>query len=472
MKERFGRPKGPSREDIEREAEKELARLTRNAPSPSMGGGLSGGGVSGGTFGGPAGEMATPLDEIASSVRSGRPSAPNLGVLDTIGGGPGGYKSGAGEFDRGLGGYGGPSARRGGATGEGPAPGLPADFEDPEEERATITELALRDLAARDGTDPEDLVIHQDPGMAEAMRDEAMRRFFDRQQTRQPVETAPIDPANTVLGRLAARRKAEEEGRTLDDDAPSAGGLLDRVRQREEAKAAESRSPAGGRPASVGRLQDRQGSKGAYEVDDDDDYDGSQGLRARVTARRRSEIDADDRSGRVFAMPSADEAVPVPELAAMATRLSRARGRAPRPGTKTAGTKKRAKPTTRSASATKSAPTMAKTAVAGRAAAPKAASSKAASKKAASKKAASARAVTVRTSAKKAAGSKAAGRTAGAPEARRAAGATKAKPVGSSTGRASGTAPVDKNDVPATRPTTKRTTKPAKATAKKAARRR
>ena len=478
MKERFGRPKGPSKEDIEREAERELARLTRNAPGPSTGGGL----------GGPDGGMGTPLDEIASSVRRGRPSAPepNLGVLGSIGGGPGGHKSGAGEFDRGLGGYGGPSARRGGGAAEGPAPGLPADFEDPEEERATITELALRDLAARDGTSPDDLVIRQDPGMAEAMRDEAMRRFFDRQQTRQPVaSTPPIDPANTVLGRLAARRKAEEEGRTLDeDDAPSGGGLLDRVRQRQEAEAAEAKRPSGRRAESGGPLGDRRGGKGAYEVDDDDD-DGPAGLRARVRARRRDEINAENRPGRVFAMPFVDDAAqepgPDPELAAIASRLYEARAKTAGRGSGRGGGAKKAKKRAPAASA----PTRARKAKpAAKAAAKRAGGSGAAAKvtKAAggARAASSRRAPAVKSAAGKTAGKAAAGKASAkekSPGTRRAAGASRTATVRSSAARSGGaTSPAKRaTKAPAKRATkapAKRAIKATKAAGPRASRRR
>ncbi|HEV3496188.1 MAG TPA: hypothetical protein VHA34_07560 [Actinomycetes bacterium] len=165
------------------------------------------------------------------------------------------------------------------------------EFDDPEEESASITELALRDLAGRHGTNPEDMVIRADPAMAEAMRDEAMRRFMDRQQARQTEATVTkLDPSQTVLGRLAARRKAREEGREPDPEPePTGRGLL----------------------GKLGQLPDEEDEEELSPLE----------RRARDLARRREEMQ--HTSSQVFAMPTAQpQETGSPELATMAARLT------------------------------------------------------------------------------------------------------------------------------------------------------
>jgi hypothetical protein len=199
---------------------------------------------------------------------------------------------------------GGPAAR--GASGPGRPPSIEVpEFEDPEEESASITELALRDLAGRYGTNPEDMVIRTDPAMAEAMRDEAMRRFMDRQQARHTEATVTkLDPSQTVLGRLAARRKAREEGREPDaEPEPTGRGLLGRL----------------------GQLPEQEEDEGDLTPLE---------RRARELARRREQMQ-EQTSGQVFDMPTAGPRERgSPELAAMAARLT---GRAkPRSAPRTA----------------------------------------------------------------------------------------------------------------------------------------
>ncbi|HEX2024314.1 MAG TPA: hypothetical protein VHF00_06380 [Acidimicrobiales bacterium] len=296
MSKRFNRPKGPTKEDIEREAEREVARLRQQtgATPPGPGAGATPG-VGGPGVGGAVGGFRTPLDDIAESARgrsAGRrespsPVDPGYGPMASGPVGPGGY--GAGPFGGGGPFVGGGPAARGAFGGRPPSIEVP-EFEDPDDESASITELALRDHAARYGTNPEDLVIRSDPVMAEAMRDEAMRKFMERQQARQTQATVTkLDPSQTVLGRLAARRKAREEGREPEPEPePTGGGLLGRLGQVEE---------------------DEEAGLSPLE------------RRARAAARRREEMQ--QTSGQVFAMPTAGpEDTGSPELAAMAARLS------------------------------------------------------------------------------------------------------------------------------------------------------
>jgi hypothetical protein len=311
---RFGRPTGPSMEDSEREAEREVARLQQQAGARPPG---PGSGAPGPFEGGPGSGLRTPLDDIAESARgkslrrgqSPSPLDPGYGPMAS---GPvGSSGSGTGPFPGGApfgaGGPfvgGGPAAR--GASGPGRPPSIEVpEFEDPEEESASITELALRDLAGRYGTNPEDMVIRTDPAMAEAMRDEAMRRFMDRQQARHTEATVTkLDPSQTVLGRLAARRKAREEGREPDaEPEPTGRGLLGRL----------------------GQLPEQEEDEGDLTPLE---------RRARELARRREQMQ-EQTSGQVFDMPTAGPRERgSPELAAMAARLT---GRAkPRSAPRTA----------------------------------------------------------------------------------------------------------------------------------------
>ncbi|MDQ6910618.1 MAG: hypothetical protein M3Z84_07545, partial [Actinomycetota bacterium] len=64
MPKRFGKPKGPSKEDIEAQAQREVERLTRASMGPT-GGPMGGGGMGPGAPGG----LPTPLDNIARSLK-------------------------------------------------------------------------------------------------------------------------------------------------------------------------------------------------------------------------------------------------------------------------------------------------------------------------------------------------------------------------------------------------------------------
>src|SRR4051812_23479888 len=69
MPKRFGKPKGPSKEEIEAEAAREVERLTRATMGPT-GGAMGGPGMGGGGMGaGGPGGIPTPLDNIAQSLK-------------------------------------------------------------------------------------------------------------------------------------------------------------------------------------------------------------------------------------------------------------------------------------------------------------------------------------------------------------------------------------------------------------------
>jgi len=269
-KDRFGKSKGPlSKAEIEREAQRELERLSRGAgPRP--------------TFTPPSGPP-TALDEVADSMRGRsaavsqpfRPPAPDLGA------GPVGMPQ-----------FGGVPGRRGA-----PPPSLEPDapfYDDDEaaaDEAANVTEIALRDHAARFGSDPEDLVIRQDPFAAEMMRDQAMRQFIEKQEATQHKTSrrAPADPVTSVLNRLAARKKAEEEILAQGDDG-SGQSVLDRIRARREALVAEvdppPPSPLRGGPSRGGQARGRSRMATIDEDDEDDDDSPLAAMRARAEARR------------------------------------------------------------------------------------------------------------------------------------------------------------------------------------------
>jgi hypothetical protein len=278
VKDIFGRSKGPSKEDIEREAQREVERLTRNAGRPPVSSG--GGGL--GQFGTPGGGLPTELDRVADSVRGRAPG----GARQRPAGGPG---PGLGSQFRG----------RSGPSGA-PPPTLDSpdfyDDEDDDDEGASVTNIALRDEAARLGADPNDLVIRQDPVTAEEMRDRAMRQFFEQQEARRRPQSAPQPSGSPggVLARLEARRRAEDQERAQQG---AEGGVLARLRRREEGEDdEEEEAPRPGRPA---RAEGPGGRRGAAQT-----------------------------SPRVFAMPAADEEDEEDEddspLDAIASRLSRA----------------------------------------------------------------------------------------------------------------------------------------------------
>ncbi|MGI8778498.1 MAG: hypothetical protein ACR2LJ_14215 [Acidimicrobiales bacterium] len=269
-KDRFGKSKGPlSKAEIEREAQKELERLSRGAgPRP--------------TFTPPSGPP-TALDEVADSMRgrSAGASQPFRPPVPDLGAGPVGMPQ-----------FGGVPGRRGA-----PPPSLEPDapfYDDDEaaaDEAANVTEIALRDHAARFGSDPEDLVIRQDPFAAEMMRDQAMRQFFEKQETKQHKTSrkASADPVTSVLNRLAARKKAEEEILAQGDDG-SGQSVLDRIRARREALVAEvdppPPSPLRGGPSRGGQGRGRPRMTTIEEDDEDDDDSPLAVMRARAEARR------------------------------------------------------------------------------------------------------------------------------------------------------------------------------------------
>jgi len=287
-KDRFGKSKGPlSKAEIEREAQRELERLSRGAGARSA------------SFTPPSGPP-TALDDVADSVR-GR-SAPPPRVMGSpvpdLGPGPG-----ASQFGGVPGGRGAPPPNLG--------PNAPFydDDEEAADEAANVTEIALRDHAARFGSNPEDLVIRQDPFAAEMMRDQAMRQFLDQQQAQQerPRRGPAGDPVTSVLNRLAARKKAEEEALARGDDG-SGETVLDRIRARREAIQAEDEPPAPrslrGGPARGG--PDRARPRMVMIDDDEDDPEESPLaiMRARAEARRPQRPNP---PSRVYAVPEADD---------------------------------------------------------------------------------------------------------------------------------------------------------------------
>jgi len=285
-KDRFGKAKGPlSKVEIEREAQRELERLSRGAGArPAFT---------------PPGGPPTALDDVADSVRgrSAPPPRPMGSPVPDLSAGP---SSAATPFGGIPGGRGAPPPSLG------PNQPFYDDDEEAADESANVTEIALRDHAARFGSDPEDLVIRQDPFAAEMMRDQAMRQFLDQQQSKdERPRRGPVgDPVTSVLNRLAARKKAEEEALARGDDG-SGETVLDRIRARREAFEAEVNPPP------PRQLHDEPGHRGRGRgrppmtmVDDDDGEESALAImRARAEARRPRP----PTPSRVFAVPAADD---------------------------------------------------------------------------------------------------------------------------------------------------------------------
>ncbi|HYX44202.1 MAG TPA: hypothetical protein VE760_04100, partial [Acidimicrobiales bacterium] len=291
MKDIFGK-KGRTKEDLDREAQREVERLTRQASRAPYSSG--GGGAVPGQFGTPGGGIPTPLDRVAESVRgrsaqggSARETGPGPGLGSQFRGGPG--FAGA------------------------PPPTLDADdpfYDDDDlDEAASVTQIALRDRAAQAGARPEDFIIRQDPVSAEEMRDRAMRQFFEQQEARRR-QTAPPsssdDPLGGVLARLAAKQAEKEaRGQTSAADVP-AGGVLGRLRrereQQEQVEEEEVPPPTRARAAResrTGRPESPRAAGRRATADDEDEVVPPVSLRERAAARRRGK----EAPPRVFAVP-------------------------------------------------------------------------------------------------------------------------------------------------------------------------
>jgi len=256
-----------------------------------MGGGMPG-------MGGAPQIMSSPLDAIAAEMASKpRPSqrraepprraAPKAQAFTPLPSGEVGSSFGPGGLNPGPRGAGAasapPPAFGGGAYDEdygGHVTGPPVYFagEPDEDEEMSITELALMDHAAHTGHSPEDLVMQYDASTAEEMRDEAMRKFYERQQARRPGAGTndPFAPAGRrqPSGPTPLRRN--------DDPAAAGGALAQRLanrRRREEEE--ERRARAQAEPASTPPAA-RVG-----EAEDDD------GALSRALARRRQALNLD-----------------------------------------------------------------------------------------------------------------------------------------------------------------------------------
>jgi len=287
-KDRFGKSKGPlSKAEIEREAQRELERLSRGA-----------GGRPAFT---PPGGPPTALDNVADSVR-GRQAPPTRSMGSPVPDLSAGPSSAATPFGGVPGGRGAPPPSLG------PNQPFYDDDEEAADESANVTEIALRDHAARFGSDPEDLVIRQDPFAAEMMRDQAMRQFLDQQQAKEErPRRGPVgDPVTSVLNRLAARKKAEEEALARGDDG-SGETVLDRIRARRDAILAEDDPPPPRQlheePAHRGRGRGRP----RMTMVDDDEESGEDSALAIMRARAEARRPRPPTPSRVYAVPEADE---------------------------------------------------------------------------------------------------------------------------------------------------------------------
>ena len=392
---RFGRDKDTTRkEELDRQAAEEVARLTRAGGPPGVG--MPGMPGMGGVPTGPP----SPLEQMAAEIRDApRPSQrrvqaprkaapkaaqaftplPSGGVGSSFG--PGGLNPGPR-----MGGAAPPPPAFGGGAYEedygGQVSGPPVFNAEPDEdEEMTVTEMALMDHAARTGHDPEDLVIQYDASSAEEMRDAAMRRFYERQQARRPgaATNNPFAPAGRRGGASGSAPL-----RANQDPAAAGGALAQRLanrRRREEEEARRARAAAEPQPAPEPR------PAAPEELDDGPEETVAPGRR-HASARQQSSPGL--RS--VPLQPVADEAAPsLDDMAASRpTRGStRAAKKAAAPLEETAAAPVRTattkKATTKTATTKKA---TAKKAPATRAAATRAAATtRAPSKKAATKKA-------------------------------------------------------------------------------------
>jgi histone H1/5 len=226
----------PSNEDIEREAAKELERLTRQAGPPGAHGDIGGGGIGGPSLGPPS-----PLEQMAMSLterkrtRRRRGSSQPAEDRKGFGGGFPGAAAITGSVGSSLG-YGGgvaPGQRRVGPPADaaplarrdlgGPSPPPKAaygprgddgddDGDDGDDDDLGVTEMALREQAERFGVGLEDMVIRSDATQAESMREQALRQFMERQAGRQSGADPPPEAPRLggVLGRLENRRRGPD----------------------------------------------------------------------------------------------------------------------------------------------------------------------------------------------------------------------------------------------------------------------
>ncbi len=279
MKDPFGRGRDAARrEELERQAQEEVERLTRRPPGGGggMGGGGMGGGMGGGggMRGGGAGiGPPSPLEMMAQQMRERRTSrrrdeTRGDGFTDSAGTrgraipaglisgsvgsgfGPAGLNPGP-AFARAMNPQPPPSAFEEpafeGAMGRSQQyqPPIPrGDEEEIEEEAMSVTEIALMDHAARSGSKPEDLVVQYDPVSAEDARDKAMAKFRDRQKRQLPsrpitagMAKDPFMPAAMRNQASAAIAQARASG---PPPTPTVGGALGRLaaQRRQESKSA------------------------------------------------------------------------------------------------------------------------------------------------------------------------------------------------------------------------------------------
>ena len=305
---RFGKDKNARNEDLDRQAAEEVERLTRRG----MGGGAPG---MPGTGGGPPRiGPPSPLEMMAAEVAD-RPSPGRRGAeparrpaprpqqaFTPMPSGQVGSSFGPGGLNPGpRGGVSAPPppAFGGGAYDEdygGHVTGPPVYNAEPDEdEEMSITEMALMDHAARTGHNPEDLVMMYDAGTAEEMRDQAMRRFYERQAGRGPGggTNDPFAPAGKRRGPAGPATAPRRE-----DPAAAGGALAQRLaarRRREEEQARQGGAAAAPEAAPAARstrpTAPSAASGAARPAPADRDVD--EGALARVLARRRAALGVD-----------------------------------------------------------------------------------------------------------------------------------------------------------------------------------
>lgn len=307
---RFGKDKDARKEELDRQAAEEVARLTRSAGPPGMGGGPPG---MGGMGGAPRIGIPSPLEQIAEELRDAPPASmrraapprrpapkpqqqftpmPSGAVGSSFG--PGGLNPGP----RGGATAPPPPAFGGGSYDEdygGPVTGPPVYNAEPDEdEEMSITEMALMDHAARTGHSPEDLVMQYDATSAEDMRDQAMRQFYERQQSRSagPATNNPFAPAGMRRGPGGAARSGPQ------DPAAAGGALAQRLanrRRREAEEAGRSGAPAAtdtSASASLARAKPKVASQPAAPAAQAEAAE-DEGALAKLLARRRQSLGVD-----------------------------------------------------------------------------------------------------------------------------------------------------------------------------------
>lgn len=282
----FGKGKGPSpaNEELEKEAAREIERLTGGGPRPAafgpgMGAGMGPGGPS---FGGsPLEQIAAQMAQRKSPGRRRRGQPPTEDRAGFKGGGFLGAAAMTGSVGSALG-YGGGVAP-GGRPKPPPADALPLGHRPPEEygrgpgvaedddsdDDIGVTEMALRDHAERFGRGMEDTMIRSDPAAAETMREQALRQFMDR-QAGQPRPTVARPPS----GRLNLRtRRPGGGGLRFPPPDEAADADPDAHAPPDEDDAIEA-AEAGGTPDAIGAEApdgpDAGTRRPMIEVSDDD----------------------------------------------------------------------------------------------------------------------------------------------------------------------------------------------------------